>query len=296
MDWHTSLRAYAGYLKLEKFLSKASIKAYKQDVRKLASFCKETRPAHVSQEDILRLIAFLSEAGITARTQARILSGLKSYFNYLLEEEIIQKSPMERIELPRVGRKLPEVLSYDEIERILAAIDLSKPMGHRDKALIETLYGAGLRASELVNLTLEHVHFDIEVVRIVGGKGNKERLVPIGQSALRAMRLYIEGTRIPQGTQPGHEAYVFLSHRGRQLSREALFLIVKQWGARAQIQKNISPHTFRHSFATHLIEGGADLRAVQEMLGHASITTTEHYTHMDRHYLQQMVQEFHPRS
>jgi integrase/recombinase XerD len=232
---------------------------------------------------------------MSAYSQARILSGLKAFYKYLLFEELIEKDPTALIEGPKLGRKLPDTLDYEEIVRMFDAIDLSLPEGGRNRAMLEILYSSGLRVSELVELKIGNVYFDIGFLRVIG-KGNKERLVPVGRDAMKFLKIYLEEIRVHVPVQKGFESHVFLNRRGRKLTRVMIFLIIKDLAARIGLRKTISPHTFRHSFATHLIEGGADLRAVQEMLGHESITTTEIYTHLDRDYLRQVIQDFHPRS
>jgi integrase/recombinase XerD len=249
----------------------------------------------VSARELMNFLMYLGELGLSAHSQARMLSGLKSFFKYLLLENLIQHDPTQLLEAPKLGRKLPDTLSFPEIEAMLDAIDLSTPGGTRDRALIEVLYSSGLRVSELVGLRLTNCYFDAGFVRVLG-KGDKVRLVPIGQDAMHYTRIYIEHVRSGLNVQKGDEDTIFLNLRGSQLSRITVFTTIKKLAAEVGIQKAISPHTFRHSFATHLIEGGADLRAVQQMLGHESITTTEIYTHLDRDYLQQTLREFHPRS
>ena len=237
----------------------------------------------------------INELGMSAHSQARILSGLKAFFKYLLFEELIDKDPTSGIDGPKLGRKLPDTLSFNEIDDLLRAIDLSTPEGGRNRAILEILYSSGLRVSELVELRRNNVYFDLGFLRVIG-KGNKERLVPIGRDALKYLKIYLNEIRIHVPVQKGSEIYVFLSRRGKKLTRVTIFTVIKELVRKIGLKKNISPHTFRHSFATHLLEGGADLRAVQEMLGHESITTTEIYTHLDRDYLRQVIQEFHPRS
>ena len=232
---------------------------------------------------------------MSAYSQARILSGIKAFYKYLMFEELIDKDPTSLIEGPKIGRKLPDTLDYNEIEKILSAIDLSKPEGGRNRAMLEVLYSSGLRVSELVELKIANVYFDVGFLRVVG-KGNKERLVPIGREALKYLKIYLEEIRVHVPIKKDFESHVFLNRGGKKITRVMIFLIIKALAAKIWLKKSISPHTFRHSFATHLIEGGADLRAVQEMLGHESITTTEIYTHLDRDYLRQVIQEFHPRS
>ncbi|NJN26511.1 MAG: site-specific tyrosine recombinase XerD [Cyclobacteriaceae bacterium] len=299
MNWDILIRQFANYLKLERSLSDNSIQAYVRDVVKLKQFVENsnnpTGPTQVSSkmiEDLLKEIAGLE---LSAYSQSRILSGIKSFYLFLEYEQLISDNPSTLIEAPKLGRKLPDVLNFFEIEKLLAAIDLSTAEGGRNRAMLETLYSSGLRVSELINLKINQVYFDIGFLRIVG-KGNKERLVPIGKEAIKYIRIYMEEIRVHTAIQPGYENYVFLNRRGRGLTRVMVFTLIKNLAKKAGIQKSVSPHTFRHSFATHLVEGGADLRAVQEMLGHESITTTEIYTHLDREYLKQIIEEYHPRS
>ena len=299
MSWETYIKGFRNYLKLERSLSENSIQAYLRDVRKLEQFFelkkKSLTPGAVTTQHLKDFLEYLNELGMSAYSQARIISGLRGFFNYLLGEELIQTDPSELIEGPRLGRKLPDTLDYHEVEKILSSIDLSAPEGTRNRAMLEVLYSSGLRVSELVGLKRASIYADIGFLRVIG-KGNKERLVPIGKEALKYLTLYLEQVRPQQKIQAGSESFVFLNRRGRPLSRVMVFTIIKNLVAKAGIRKTVSPHTFRHSFATHLIEGGADLRAVQEMLGHESITTTEIYTHLDRDYLKQVIREFHPRS
>lgn len=298
-NWERYIKDFGNYLKLERSLSANSIEAYERDVVKLAQFAEmklnAISPLTISAKHLQAFLHYINELGMSAFSQARILSGLKAFYKYLLFEEIIDKDPTALIEGPKLGRKLPDTLDYEEINRLLEAIDLSAPEGGRNRAMLEVLYSSGLRVSELVDLRLANVYFDIGFLRVIG-KGNKERLVPVGKDALKYLKIYVEETRVHVPVQNDHESYVFLNRRGRKLTRVMVFLIIKDLGNRIGLKKTISPHTFRHSFATHLIEGGADLRAVQEMLGHESITTTEIYTHLDRDYLRQVIQEFHPRS
>ncbi len=287
------------FLQLEKSLSKHTIDAYLHDISLLQTFSEmqaNSRSIDRFQvEDIRRFLVYLTELGLSAHSQARIISGLKAYYRFLMIEQIISQSPMDLIDAPKLGRKLPDTLSLAEIEQLIAQIDLSKPEGQRNRAILETLYGCGLRVSELVELKLSNVFFDEGFVRVIG-KGNKERLVPIGDIAQKQISLYIEHYRNHQKVAPNAENIVFLNHRGNKLSRVMIFLIIKELTARAGLRKSISPHTFRHSFATHLVEGGADLRAVQDMLGHESITTTEIYTHLDRRFLKETIALYHPRN
>jgi len=298
MNWDTLIRRFAAYLKLERSLSNNSIQAYVRDVTKLRQFVHISNlsltPAEITAGHIGDFLKYIGELGLSAYSQARILSGIKSFYEFLVYEQIISGSPAELIDSPRLGRKLPDVLSVTEIDKLFEAIDLSTPEGARNRAMLEVLYSSGLRVSELVTLRLSHVYSDIGFIRIIG-KGNKERLVPIGKSALKYFTIYVEEIRCHVAIKPGFENYAFLNRRGSGLSRVMVFTMIKDLVIRAGIDKKVSPHTFRHSFATHLVEGGADLRAVQEMLGHESITTTEIYTHLDREYLKQVILEFHPR-
>jgi len=300
--WELHIRQFGNYLKLERSLSVNSIEAYLHDVSLLKQFIdlhfKEVTPKEVNAKVLKGFLQYVNELGMSAHSQARILSGLKAFYKYLLYEELIDKDPTTLIEGPKLGRKLPDTLSYHEIEKLLDAVDLSKPEGGRNRAMLEILYSSGLRVSELVDLKLNNVFFDVGFLRVTG-KGNKERLVPVGRDAMKYMTIYIDeirGMAPHKPAQKGHESIVFLNRNGRKLTRVMVFTIIKNLAIAIGLNKTISPHTFRHSFATHLIEGGADLRAVQEMLGHESITTTEIYTHLDRDYLKQTIQEFHPRS
>jgi integrase/recombinase XerD len=252
-------------------------------------------PLKVSTRHLRGFLQYVNELGMSAYSQARILSGIKGFYKYLLFEELIDKDPTSLLEGPKLGRKLPDTLSYPEIIKLLEAIDLSSPEGGRNRAMLEVLYSSGLRVSELVELKRNHVYADIGFLRVIG-KGNKERLVPVGNDALKYLKIYLEEIRVHVPVQKGFESYAFLNRRGKKLTRVMVFTIIKNLAKIIGLNKTISPHTFRHSFATHLIEGGADLRAVQEMLGHESITTTEIYTHLDRDYLRQVITEFHPRS
>ncbi len=299
MNWDHYIRQFQNHLRLERSLSENSVEAYVHDVVKLKQFTEISNltatPVEINTYQIREFLAWVGKLGMTPYTQARVLSGLKAFFKYLLEEELIPDDPTHLVEGPKIGRKLPDILSVEEIDKIFTAIDLSTPAGARNRAMLETLYSSGLRVSELVNLKLNNIYFDIGFLRIFG-KGSKERLVPIGREALKYITIYIKEVRIHIAVKPSHESYVFLNRRGSHLTRVMIFTLIKDLAAKTGIKKSISPHTFRHSFATHLIEGGADLRAVQEMLGHESITTTEIYTHLDRDYLKQVINEFHPRS
>lgn len=295
MTWLDHIRNFKNYLKLERGLSGNSVESYVRDAEKLFQFCgEEKKIAFLKDEDIHNFLVFLNDLGLSANSQARILSGIKAFFEYLFIEKIIITDPTELISSPRITRKLPETLHLHEIEAMMANIDLSTPEGPRNKAIIEVMYSCGLRVSELTNLKISDCLFSEGFIRVVG-KGNKMRLVPIGNEAIKFSKIYLHEVRIHLDIQQGHEDYLFLNRRGKALSRVMVFLIIKDLTEKAGIHKSISPHTLRHSFATHLVEGGADLRAVQEMLGHESIITTEIYTHLDRGYLQQTLKEFHPR-
>ncbi len=293
------IRQFKDFLLLERSLSPNSVEAYVRDVEKLAEYLEIIHwtadvPA-ISEREITAFLRYLTEIGLSAYSQSRIVSGNRAFFNYLLLEDVIQTDPTELIESPKLPRKLPDVLAYEEIVGLLEAVDVSTAEGTRNRAMLEVLYSSGLRVSELIRLQLTHCFFDDGFIKVVG-KGNKMRLVPIGRDAIHHIQLYLEHYRKGMVAGKGNEDIVFLNRRGKGLSRVMVFLFVKEAAARSGIAKNVSPHTFRHSFATHLIEGGASLRAVQEMLGHESITTTEIYTHLDRDYLRQVVTDFHPRA
>lgn len=299
MHWQSYLKNFKSYLTLERSLSGHSVEAYLHDVQKLVQYLElsgqpNVTPETVTDVHLLDFLYYLGELGIAASSQARVLSGLKSFFRFLMLEQAIGQDPAALIESPRLGRKLPDTLSFPEVEQLLAGIDLSTPEGTRNRAILEVLYGCGLRVSELTDLKVSELYFDIGFIRVFG-KGGKTRLIPIGRDAIKYTQIYVEEIRRHQTIQKGSEDILFLNRRGKQLTRTMIFLIIKDLAAKIRLQKNISPHTFRHSFATHLIEGGADLRAVQEMLGHESITTTEIYTHLDRDYLKSVMVEFHPR-
>lgn len=298
MNWSDHIAAFKIYLKLEKSLSDNSVSAYVSDVQKLVKFNEQNNnfsgPEDVTDAYLQLFINYLNELGLSPVSQARIISGLKSFFSYLVLDEIIDKDPSELLESPKSGRKLPEVLSLNEIEMLLDAIDLSKPEGQRNKAIIETLYGCGLRVSELINLKISNLFPGEEYIRVTG-KGNKERLIPIGKRALKEINFYVKQYRNHLDIAKNAENILFLNRHGKKLTRVMIFTIIKNLAVKINLQKNISPHTFRHSFATHLIDGGADLRAVQEMLGHESIITTEIYTHLDREYLRDAILRYHPR-
>jgi len=299
MNWSPTIKGFKAYLQLEKSLAKNSVNAYIADVEKLFQYLDmsniQLAPEKVTQKHVESFLKWVSEIGLNARSQSRIISGIKAFYSYLLLEEIITVSPVELIETPKIGRKLPEVLTIEEIDKIIAAIDLSTPEGLRNKAILETLYSCGLRVSELIGLQISHLLLDEGFVRVVG-KGDKERITPIGGAAVKHITIYIKYVRnhLPK-IDKASEDILFLNRRGKQLTRVMIFTIIKKLTQQAGINKTVSPHTFRHSFATHLVDGGADLRAVQEMLGHESITTTEIYTHLDSDYLRQSILDFHPR-
>ena len=299
MDWLTAKKGFKNYLKLERSLSKNSIEAYLRDIDKITQFLEavdqKIGPLNIQAQNLKDLIQWINELGMLATSQARLISGIKAFFKYLILEDLIKQDPSALIEAPKTRRKLPDVLTIIEIEALMDALDLSKPENVRNKAMLEVLYGSGLRVSELINLKISNYYSEVEFLKITG-KGNKERLVPIGSSAIKYISIYLNEVRNHISIQKGNENFVFLNRRGTKLSRVMVFLLIKDLAQKIGLQKTISPHTFRHSFATHLIEGGADLRAVQEMLGHESITTTEIYTHLDRDYLKQTIQQFHPRS
>ncbi len=299
MAWDIYIQEYENYLRLERGLSHNSVEAYVRDIEKFKRFLdlkdSQAQPITVTIVELQDFIEFINDLGMSAYSQARIISGLKSFYKFLLYTNEIDLDPTNLLEAPKLGRKLPDTLSIDEIDQILAAIDHSKPEGQRNRAMLETLYSSGLRVSELINLKIANVMEEVGFLRVIG-KGNKERLVPIGREALKYIKIYKEEVRTHLDIQMGFESFLFLNRRGRQLTRQMVFIVIKDLVNKSGIKKTISPHTFRHSFATHLIEGGADLRAVQEMLGHESITTTEIYTHLDQNYLRQVIQEFHPRA
>ncbi len=299
MDWRSAIKGFKAYLKLERSLSENSIEAYSRDIEKLYQFADiqadKLNPESVTLTHLRQFIVWASELGMIPASQARILSGIKSFYKYLLMEDMIKSDPSELLESPKIQRKLPDTLSINDINKLIDAIDVSKPEGARNKAILEVLYGCGLRVSELTELKLSNLYLDIEFIKVVG-KGSKERLVPIGGSAVKALKNWIDNIRVHIPIKKGEEDMVFLNRRGARLSRVYIFMVIKQLAQLTGINKTISPHTFRHSFATHLVEGGADLRAVQEMLGHESITTTEIYTHLDREYLKGTIIQFHPRS
>ena len=296
--WQSYIRGFQSYLQLEKSHSGNTTEAYLRDVTKLTNYLESEKlslsPADVELKHLEGFVKALNEAGADAHTQARIISGIKSFYKYLLLEDVVRNNPTELLAAPKLSRKLPDTLSVEEITAILNSIDLSTPEGMRNRAMLEVLYSSGLRVSELIGLKISDLFLDVEFIKVIG-KGNKERLVPIGSQAIKFIKLYRENVRVHVNIKKGMDDILFLSKRGNMLSRVSVFYVIKDCAVKCGIQKTISPHTFRHSFATHLIEGGADLRAVQEMLGHASITTTEIYTHLDRDYLRSTIMQFHPR-
>lgn len=298
MDWKTSIKGFNAFLLLEKSLSPHSIEAYSRDVAKLQEYTTIhnilSSPDQLSAEQLTAFIYYINDLGLSPKSQARIISGIKAFYKYLIMEDILDHDPSELLESPKLQRTLPDVLSYEEIASILDNIDLSQPHAHRNRAILETLYACGLRVSELTGLQISNYYPEEGFVKVLG-KNNKERLIPISPSAIKHISLYMEHERnqLPM-IQKGHEDILFLNRRGKMMTRVMIFLLIKDYVAKAGINKSVSPHTFRHSFATHLVEGGADLRAVQEMLGHESILTTEIYTHVDRQYLREMVLRFHP--
>lgn len=295
--WESSLNRFTIHLKIERSLSPNTIEAYVRDVKTLTQYLtamnRPLAPQEVTLKDLQGCAEWVASLGMTGTSQARIISGIKAFFRFLLTQQLIPADPSQLLEAPKARRKLPDFLSFEEIEQLMAQIDLSKPEGHRNKAIIETMYSCGLRVSEAISLKISQLYLDEGFIRVTG-KGDKERLVPIGSSAIKYIGLYNDNTRRHMTIKKGHEDILFLNRRGAQLSRVMIFLLIKELAVKAQITKSISPHTFRHSFATHLVEGGADLVAVQEMLGHESITTTEIYTHLNREYLRDMLQQYHP--
>ena len=295
--WEAYKKGYKAYLRLEKSLSDHSVEAYLHDVTKLTQYLQvtnnEKNPAALTLKDLQAFVKWIGELGMGATTQARIISGIRSFYKYLLTEQLVTIDPSTLLEAPKTRRKLPDTLSFEEIEQLIGSIDLSSPEGTRNKAILETMYSCGLRVSELVGLKISCLYLDIGFIRVIG-KGDKERLVPIGTDAIKCIKIYKDTVRSHQTVSEKNQDILFLNRRGNALSRVMIFYIIKSLALTAGITKVISPHTFRHSFATHLVEGGADLRAVQEMLGHESITTTEIYTHLNRDFLRDTLQQFHP--
>ncbi|WP_346238140.1 site-specific tyrosine recombinase XerD [Niabella insulamsoli] len=295
--WASYKKGFKAYLQLEKSLSENSTAAYLRDLDKLTQFIEiknlQKNPATITLQDLQFFVQWIGELGMTASSQARIISGIRAFYKYCAIEDIVTDDPTALLEAPKTRRSLPDVLSFTEIDRIIDQLDLSKPEGTRNKAMLETLYSCGLRVSEAVNLRISQLYLDVGFIRVLG-KGDKERLVPIGSAAIKYINIYRENIRTHLNIKPGNEDILFLNKRGQKLSRVMIFLIIKDLVRKAGIEKTVSPHTFRHSFATHLIEGGAHLRAVQEMLGHESITTTEIYTHLDKEFLRKTLEQFHP--
>ena len=296
MSWERSIKHFKSYLNIERSLSDNSVQAYIRDIKKFSSYAisLDLHQFNVTRENISDFLTELNKTGISARSQARIISGIKAFYKYLIIEDYIKYDPTELIESPKIGLNIPETLTISEIDKLISAVDLSTPQGERNRAIIETLYSCGLRVSELITLQLSNIYFKEGYLKVIG-KGDKERLSPIGGRALKYLKIYINQVRNHQKIKKGHNNFVFLNNRGASLTRVMIFLIIKKLKEKIGLKKNISPHTFRHSFATHLIEGGADLRAVQEMLGHESISTTEIYTHLDKEYLRSNITQFHPR-
>lgn len=295
--WEPYKKGFKAYLELEKSLSPNSVEAYLRDIDHLTTYLQEkgtlVNPSAIKLKDLQHFVKWITELGMTATSQARIISGLRAFYKYCALEDISKTDPTILLEAPKLKRALPDVLSFEEIESIIAQIDLSKPEGGRNKAILETMYSCGLRVSEVVNLKISQLYLDLGFIRVLG-KGDKERLIPIGSSAIKYITIYKNDIRVHLTPKKGNEDVLFLNNRGSKLSRVMIFYIIKDLALKAGIKKTVSPHTFRHSFATHLVEGGADLRAVQEMLGHASITTTEIYTHLDREFLRKTLEQFHP--
>ncbi len=295
--WEAYKKGFKAWLQLEKSLGDNSVEAYLRDIEKLTSYLEmqgiNEAPGQLELKNLEAFIKYVHEMGMSPASQARIISGIRSFYKYCVLEQISQTDPSALLEAPKKTRKLPEVLSFEEIEKIIHAIDHSKPEGTRNKAILETMYSCGLRVSEVVNLRISCIYPDIGFVKVIG-KGDKERIVPIGSDALIYIKIYRESVRNQMPIVSGYEDILFLNRRGKNLTRVMIFLMLQELAQKAKITKHVSPHTFRHSFATHLVEGGADLRAVQEMLGHESITTTEIYTHLDREYLRSTLQQYHP--
>ncbi len=297
MNWATAIKDFSNYMRLERAMAKNTVSSYQRDLKKAALYFEESKPnpLKLTLKDLEGFIAEMAVEGISARSQARLISALRSFYKFLTLEELITIDPSELLESPKVGRKLPDFLSIDEVTAIIDAVDMGKDEGHRNRAILETLYGCGLRVSELTDLRISDLFFKESIIRVTG-KGDKERLVPINKLAIKYISIYREEVRVHQPIVKGNDDFLFLNRRGKKLTRAMIFHIIKTLTAKAGIKKKVSPHTFRHSFATHLVEGGADLRAVQEMLGHESITTTEIYTHLDQTYLRDTLLQFHPRA
>jgi integrase/recombinase XerD len=295
--WEAYKKGFKAWLQLERSLSENSVESYLRDLEKLTGYMQASgnmkTPGDVDLKDLQHFLKWVNELGMTATSQARIISGIRSFYKYCLIEQVVSTDPSALLEAPKLKRKLPDVLNLEEINDMLSKINLSTPEGTRNKAILETMYSCGLRVSEVVNLRISSLYLDVGFIKVIG-KGDKERLVPIGSDAIKFIKIYRDTVRVHQEIKKGNDDVLFLNKRGSKLSRVMIFYIIKDLAGKAGIQKVISPHTFRHSFATHLVEGGADLRAVQEMLGHESITTTEIYTHMDRDFLRSTLQQFHP--
>ncbi len=298
VSWQSYIKGFKSYMQLEKSLSPNSVEAYQRDINKFVNYLESENLAlnaeDIKLEHLEGFVKTISEIGFDAHSQARIISGIRAFYKYLMMEDVMQANPTELISMPKLARKLPDTLSVEEINALLDSIDMSTPEGMRNRTMLEVLYGCGLRVSELTGLKISNLFLDVDFIKVTG-KGDKERLVPIGSQAIKYIKLYKDNVRIHVPVKKGEEDILFLNRRGRGLTRMYVFLVIKECAAKIGLKKTISPHTFRHSFATHLIEGGADLRAVQEMLGHASITTTEIYTHLDRDYLRSTIMQFHPR-
>jgi len=294
MDWNDHITAFKHHLQLEKSLSENSVKAYERDIKKLANRFEQVEPEEITLQDLEKFVASDEIRNLANYSQSRLISGIKAFFRYMVYEDFIEISPAALLETPKLKRKLPDVLSVEEINSMINCIDLSHPHGDRDKAMIEMLYGCGLRVSELITLRINDLYFNDGFIRVIG-KGDKERLIPVGALSIKAVKLYLEHHRNKTDAKKGDKEILFLNHRKGRLSRAAIFDLIKKLAQQAGIKKNISPHSLRHSFATHLMEGGANIRSVQEMLGHVSISTTEIYTHLDRSFLKETLERYHPR-
>jgi len=299
MQWQVNIKGFQSYLRLEKSLAKNSIVAYTEDMSRFVQFLSDKKydlsPEKIEHKHMTEFVRWLNELDRSATTQSRVISGIRAFYKYLLLENLVTKNPTELLETPKLGRKLPDVLDVNDIDKLLSAVDMSSPKGQRDRTMLETMYSCGLRVSELVNLKISDLFFDTGFVRVIG-KGDKQRLIPIGSVAMKFINIYKNQIRIHAEVKKGFEDFLFLNNRGRKLTTVMVFIILKNLALKIGMKKHVSPHTFRHSFATHLVENGADLRAVQEMLGHESITTTEIYTHLDRKYLKDTIEAFHPRA
>ena len=295
MNWEICLKSYYNYILIERNLSKNSVEAYMRDLQQFAKFNQKVKPSKIKREHILNYINEINDSNINPRSQARILSSIKSFYNFLIFDNQIKEDPCKHIKSPKIGSKIPEILTVQEIDLIIASIDLSKENGERNRAIIECLYSCGLRVSELVSLKISNIEYDDDIIKIIG-KGNKQRITPLSKTLKKYLKNYIQHIRSKQQPNKENMDIVFLNRRNKKMSRVMIFNIIKQHANLAGIKKNVSPHTLRHSFATHLVEGGADLRVVQEMLGHANITTTEIYTHLNNQYLREEIINYHPRS